>query len=137
METEIITKAFEALDKAAAAVGQTAAEYWPQWVARCVFREWLLVGVWGFVVLALGLLGGLLIRVAGIQSGKLEPVPDGWGGKRHAGFELNVLGCVCIVGAALFCIPVLTHLYDAIMVSLYPEIYAAEELLKTITGGCR
>jgi hypothetical protein len=128
--TETITRAMDAFDKVAAAVGQTAAEYWPQWVGRCVLQAWLSVGMWGLAVLTLGVLGVLLMKVG---STKLDPVPDPPKGDSFWGF-VSVLTCIAWLALGICCIPFLLNLYDAIVVSAYPEIYAAEVLLETITG---
>lgn len=128
METEIITKAFEALDEAAAAVGQTAAEYWPQWVGLAVARAWLWAVVPGLLSLVFGGVALAFLRKAR---------RDDKAGRLFGGDDARVGAWVCFGLAGLAAIGFVVSVVCAALASAYPDIYAAEVLLRIATGGCR
>lgn len=110
---DVLTRAFDALEKIAASFGQTAAEYWPQWVGRCILAAWLKFGIVTFLTLSLVGLGWGLCRYA-----KGRPTSDA-----------AIGGYVSFVVALVLFIAVLVLGYHAILQTAYPEIEAAKTLL--------
>jgi hypothetical protein len=129
---DVLTRAFDALEKMAASFGQTAAEYWPQWVNRCVLAGWLKFGMFLGLTLVLVGVGYKLMKAAQLLDKEKESHRDSWGDIHKGGETHWIFACVCYVLAVIFLVPTLIMGYAAVLLAAYPEIEAAGILLEMI-----